>query len=316
MDSSSPVIPSRNTAAASTTAAAQGLPPASPIALANCPAAPESAADTESDPKEGFPPSIHPLPQSGAPLLQQHPHPHIGPTSPLTLHAAIGSLRVGVAQRLMWMGQLAAAIQHCHRLRIAVPYLSASAVALPGARPRARVTLSPAATVLMPADGRLSASLQSRPAYAPPELLRARAYDAAKADIWILGVVFVLILAGAYPFVDSDPMLLLRKICHAAPALPEHMPAAARDLLLAMLDKAPASRPTIDGVLESCNSLLQQYIGGIVPVVPARKAAELRVVAAGAACARADAFPDMHGAAACKHPADDDGDVQPRRAQY
>ena len=51
------------------------------------------------------------------------------------------------------------------------------------------------------------------PAYVGPEILSSRAsYSGKAADVWSLGVALFTMLAGHYPFQDSEPALLFGKI--------------------------------------------------------------------------------------------------------
>jgi eukaryotic-like serine/threonine-protein kinase len=83
--------------------------------------------------------------------------------------------------------------------------------------------------------------------YMSPEQIDAKAID-ARSDLYALGLVLYECLAGAPPFRSASPRELLNMHCAAqAPALPEEvragMPAGVEDVLYAMLEKAPASRP-------------------------------------------------------------------------
>ena len=241
-------------------------------------------------------------------VLQEHPHESIAakPAKATTLHAAMGTLHVGVAQRLAWMLQLARVAKHCHMLHVALPWLCASNIALPSGRARSCITVDPSAASALSAEGKLKPSQQSLPAYAPPELYQSNAYDAFKADIWIIGVVFFIIVTGTYPFVDSDPADLLRKICSEQVQFPSSVPAAAEALVQSMLAKNPAGRPSIDEVINRCGSLIQQYFHLLhastvpskvhhVPPHPTRPTLRL---------------PTMASDAGCKHAATDDADAE------
>jgi serine/threonine protein kinase len=60
------------------------------------------------------------------------------------------------------------------------------------------------------------------PGYIAPEILRGEAYG-VEVDLWSLGVIVFILLAGYPPFHDSDPKALFHKIVNvsydfAAPA--------------------------------------------------------------------------------------------------
>lgn len=88
------------------------------------------------------------------------------------------------------------------------------------------------------------------PAYVGPEVLSTRAsYSGKAADVWSLGVALFTMLAGHYPFQDSEPALLFGKIRRGAFALPEGLSAPARCLVRCLLRREPAERLTAKGIL-------------------------------------------------------------------
>uniref|UniRef100_A0A8C7B0P9 Protein kinase domain-containing protein n=1 Tax=Neovison vison TaxID=452646 RepID=A0A8C7B0P9_NEOVI len=83
-----------------------------------------------------------------------------------------------------------------------------------------------------------------------PEILSSRAcYSGKAADVWSLGVALFTMLAGHYPFQDSEPVLLFGKIRRGAFALPQGLSAAARCLVRCLLRREPAERLTATGIL-------------------------------------------------------------------
>ena len=88
------------------------------------------------------------------------------------------------------------------------------------------------------------------PAYVGPEILSSRAsYSGKAADVWSLGVALFTMLAGHYPFQDSEPALLFGKIRRGAFALPEGLSAPARCLVRCLLRREPTERLTASGIL-------------------------------------------------------------------
>jgi eukaryotic-like serine/threonine-protein kinase len=88
--------------------------------------------------------------------------------------------------------------------------------------------------------------------YVAPEQIRGEELTCA-ADVYALGVLAYQLFGGAPPFVDADDLGLIKKHLRAAPPPPRalwaEIPAELEALMLAMLAKDPARRPTIDGVL-------------------------------------------------------------------
>lgn len=88
------------------------------------------------------------------------------------------------------------------------------------------------------------------PAYVGPEILSSCAsYSGKAADVWSLGVALFTMLAGHYPFQDSEPALLFSKIRRGAFALPQGLSASARCLVRCLLRRDPAKRLTATGIL-------------------------------------------------------------------
>lgn len=88
------------------------------------------------------------------------------------------------------------------------------------------------------------------PAYVGPEILSSRAsYSGKAADVWSLGVALFTMLAGHYPFQDSEPALLFGKIRRGVFTLPEGLSAPAHCLIRCLLRREPAERLTASGIL-------------------------------------------------------------------
>lgn len=87
------------------------------------------------------------------------------------------------------------------------------------------------------------------PLYFSPEICTGEKYD-EKSDIWSLGCVLFEVTKLELPFFDSNQLTLAHKICRAEPApLPSHYSQQLRDLIMSMLEKAPAKRPAAADVL-------------------------------------------------------------------
>lgn len=88
------------------------------------------------------------------------------------------------------------------------------------------------------------------PAYVGPEILSSRpSYSGKAADVWSLGVALFTMLAGRYPFQDSEPALLFGKILRGTFALPEGLSAPARCLIRCLLRKEPSERLVATSIL-------------------------------------------------------------------
>lgn len=197
-------------------------------------------------------------------ILRQYPHPAISLKSlhVQSLQTWLQSARPSLRSALVCMKQLASLMQHCHGLKIAMPYLTASAITThPGPHGLLpQVSVTPSLMCQVGPAAQLCRSPRTSIAYAAPELLRNKVYHALRADIWVLGVVFFIIVAGTYPFVAQSPLELLEKICHQDVVFPHGVRADIKSLIKMMLAKEPAQRPSIAAVVNRCSDLLRGKI--------------------------------------------------------
>ncbi|XP_072800080.1 tribbles homolog 3 [Vicugna pacos] len=146
--------------------------------------------------------------------------------------------------------QMAATLAHCHQHGLVLRDLKLRRFVFTD-RERTKVVLENLedACVLTGSDDSLC-DKHACPAYVGPEILSSRAsYSGKAADVWSLGVALFTMLAGHYPFQDSEPILLFGKIRRGAFALPEGLSAPARCLVRCLLRREPTERLTASGIL-------------------------------------------------------------------
>jgi len=81
------------------------------------------------------------------------------------------------------------------------------------------------------------------PAYVSPEILHTtRSYSGKAADSWSLGVMLYTMLAGRYPFYDTDASVLFNKIRRGSFSLPDHLSSRAKCLVRCLLRRVPDER--------------------------------------------------------------------------
>lgn len=80
------------------------------------------------------------------------------------------------------------------------------------------------------------------PHYAAPELLKARPYRGEKADIWSMGVILFVMLAGRLPFDENDLGYMLAKAKKGIYTMPDHFSPEAKDLVHRILQVEPDVR--------------------------------------------------------------------------
>lgn len=86
------------------------------------------------------------------------------------------------------------------------------------------------------------------PNYVAPEVLADRGYEGKKADVWSIGVILYVLLAGFLPFDESTIVALFAKIQAADFTYPSWFSAEVRSLLDSILVADPKQRVTLADV--------------------------------------------------------------------
>uniref|UniRef100_A0A4W5PQG6 Serine/threonine-protein kinase 40 n=1 Tax=Hucho hucho TaxID=62062 RepID=A0A4W5PQG6_9TELE len=113
------------------------------------------------------------------------------------------------------------------------------------------------------------------PAYISPDVLSGRPYHGKPSDMWALGVVLFTMLYGQFPFYDSIPQELFRKIKAAEYSIPEDGRVSENTVCLIrkLLVLDPQQRLTAAEVLESLSGIIASWqsvssLTGPLQVVP------------------------------------------------
>ncbi|NXH19859.1 STK40 kinase, partial [Bucco capensis] len=113
------------------------------------------------------------------------------------------------------------------------------------------------------------------PAYISPDVLSGRPYRGKPSDMWALGVVLFTMLYGQFPFYDSIPQELFRKIKAAEYTIPEDGRVSENTVCLIrkLLVLDPQQRLTAAEVLDSLSSIIASWqsmssLSGPLQVVP------------------------------------------------
>ena len=86
------------------------------------------------------------------------------------------------------------------------------------------------------------------PVYTAPEILLAHEYDGQLADVWSLGVLIYVMLAGRFPFQGATRAELSRNVLRGSFASPQGLSREPESLLRRVLVLDPHQRYTIDNV--------------------------------------------------------------------
>lgn len=89
------------------------------------------------------------------------------------------------------------------------------------------------------------------PNYVAPEVLADKGYEGKKADVWSIGVILYVLLAGFLPFDESTIVALFAKIQAADFTYPKWFSPSVRQLLDAIITADPKERLTLAQVRES-----------------------------------------------------------------
>ncbi|GBN24696.1 Serine/threonine-protein kinase 40 [Araneus ventricosus] len=100
------------------------------------------------------------------------------------------------------------------------------------------------------------------PAYISPDVLSGKPYLGKPSDMWALGVVLFTMLYGQFPFYDSVPQELFRKIKAAEYTIPStdgRVSESANEIIRNLLVLNPTKRMTADQVLDALSSILAKW---------------------------------------------------------
>jgi serine/threonine protein kinase len=98
-------------------------------------------------------------------------------------------------------------------------------------------------------SGTISGTLSGTLLYMPPEILRGESATSA-SDVFSLGAVFYELAAGVHPFARETPLDVFEAIENCRVDSLSAVPRVLDQLILAMLERDPASRPPVMEVVE------------------------------------------------------------------
>lgn len=102
------------------------------------------------------------------------------------------------------------------------------------------------------------------PAYAAPECICRKPYDATSSDIWSAGVVLYYMATGQLPWQINNLNLMIRQIVEGKYAIPSYLNLQLQSLIKLMLNPDPCERPTPEQILSS------KFFNVLTPVLKPR----------------------------------------------
>lgn len=110
-------------------------------------------------------------------------------------------------------------------------------------------------------EGDLLKDQRGSPAYISPDVLSGRPYRGKPSDMWALGVVLFTMLYGQFPFYDSIPQELFRKIKAAEYTIPEDGRVSENTVCLIrkLLVLDPQQRLAAADVLEALSAIIASW---------------------------------------------------------
>ncbi|XP_063708981.1 uncharacterized protein LOC134837528 [Culicoides brevitarsis] len=100
------------------------------------------------------------------------------------------------------------------------------------------------------------------PAYIAPEILSGKPYRGKPCDMWALGVMFYTMIVGRFPFVDSTPPALFKKIKHVDFSFPPEKKISTDTMALirSLLCLRPEDRNTASETLAALDLIIQKQL--------------------------------------------------------
>lgn len=87
------------------------------------------------------------------------------------------------------------------------------------------------------------------PEYAAPEILNCQEYDGTKVDVWSLGCILYVMVAGRAPF-QGEPFRIYEKIINTEIDMPNDLSPECQDLIKRALTKDPDRRISTSEIAE------------------------------------------------------------------
>lgn len=149
--------------------------------------------------------------------------------------------------------QIAALVQICHNKKVVLRDLKLNNLVVTDKRKLKVKFVNFQGSVLIGSEDEDDSitDLRCSPAYASPEILKGKgqSFSGKAADMWSLGVILYTLLVGTFPFVDTNPSELFKKIMKGNFNMPRFLSPCAQTLIKSLLRTNPVARPNISEIL-------------------------------------------------------------------
>ncbi|CAL1530638.1 unnamed protein product, partial [Lymnaea stagnalis] len=142
--------------------------------------------------------------------------------------------------------QIVEAILYCHRLHVVHRDLKPENVVFFNKLGLVKLTDFGFSNVFAPGK-KLETSCGSL-AYSAPEILLGDSYDPPAVDVWSLGVILFMLVAGRAPFQEANDSETLTMIMDCKYQIPSHVSELCRKLITKMLVREPSHRINLEDI--------------------------------------------------------------------
>ncbi|CAE6404422.1 unnamed protein product [Rhizoctonia solani] len=146
--------------------------------------------------------------------------------------------------------QLVSAVAHSHKCKVIHRDLKPENILIDWSGPIPDVKVIDFGLSNVMTDGDFLRTSCGSPCYACPEVISAKVYAGPEVDVWSIGVILYLMLAGRLPFEDENTHVLMDKICTGRYHMPSNIPPDAANLIKNCIVVNPIKRLTMAEIME------------------------------------------------------------------
>lgn len=145
--------------------------------------------------------------------------------------------------------QLVSAVAHSHKYKVIHRDLKPENILIDWSGPVPDVKVIDFGLSNVMTDGDFLRTSCGSPCYACPEVISAKVYAGPEVDVWSIGVILYLMLAGRLPFEDENTQTLMDKICTGRYHMPNSIPHEAANLIKNCIVVNPIKRLTMPEIM-------------------------------------------------------------------